>query len=90
MTTTTTTTQTTDTATIRTYVQILLHQGADIGTYAQSLAARLHCTRDEIMAVAATMGPARQVHHADLAAERCRADARMTKGARSSYDHEEE
>jgi hypothetical protein len=45
---------------------------------------------EDAMAMAATMGPARQVHPADLASERRAADAQMTRAQRAQYDHEED
>ena len=81
---------TTQTSTLRTYTKCLLDQGADIAQYANGLAARLGVTAADVLAMAATLGPARVVHAADLAAERCREDAMMTRSQRAACDHEED
>ena len=81
---------TTQTQTLRAFCQTLLHQGADIAVYAKSLASRVGCTADDVMAMAATLGPARVVHPGDLASERRAADAQMTRAQRAHFDHEED
>ena len=69
---------------------MLLDQNTDMTQYADSLASRLGCTAADVLAMAATLEPARQICESDLASERRAQDARMTRAERATHLHEED